>query len=190
MNARRSIGKRTRFEVFKRDGFACVYCGAGPTDRPLHVDHVKPVVEGGANDPANLVTACEACNLGKGAAPLGANRLAPVPRVTEADLEHAEQIREYLRIQGEIAEARRAVVAMLVREWEMRVGSTPQALVERLPGMVAELGVARLLAAFDIVRARKGCGGVDGLKYLHGILRKWREVAANTPADDGAEVAA
>ena len=65
MSGRKAIGKRLRFEVFKRDKFRCVYCGATPPDAVLHIDHVVPVSDGGSNDPLNLVTACAGCNLGK-----------------------------------------------------------------------------------------------------------------------------
>lgn len=64
---RKPISKKTRFEVFKRDGFKCQYCGAHPPAVLLHVDHVVAVANGGRNDMDNLVTACEPCNLGKGA---------------------------------------------------------------------------------------------------------------------------
>mgnify|MGYP006374615333 FL=1 len=59
------IGAKKRFEIFKRDGFRCMYCGAHPPSVLLHVDHVKPVAEGGGNDELNLVTACERCNSGR-----------------------------------------------------------------------------------------------------------------------------
>jgi hypothetical protein len=62
---RKPVSTRTRFEIFKRDGFKCLYCGKSPPATILHVDHVLPVVEGGSNEPANLVTACQDCNLGK-----------------------------------------------------------------------------------------------------------------------------
>lgn len=68
--ARLGMSKKKRFEIFKRDRFTCQYCGASAPDVRLHVDHVKPVAEGGTNDPENLTTACEDCNSGKGAAPL------------------------------------------------------------------------------------------------------------------------
>jgi hypothetical protein len=62
---RDAIGTRTRFDVFKRDGFACQYCGAVPPKALLEIDHIIPVCEGGNNDDANLVTACFECNRGK-----------------------------------------------------------------------------------------------------------------------------
>lgn len=70
MEKRKAISKRTRFEVFKRDGFKCQYCGSAPPQVILHVDHIKPVKEGGKNNVDNLITSCQPCNLGKGAVPL------------------------------------------------------------------------------------------------------------------------
>lgn len=67
MGKRRGIRLSLRFRVLKRDNFACFYCGAGPRQSVLHVDHVKPVSAGGTNDFDNLRTACEDCNIGKGA---------------------------------------------------------------------------------------------------------------------------
>ena len=64
---RKGLSKRVRFEVFKRDGFKCQYCGATAPEAVLHVDHIAPVSKGGANDILNLVTSCASCNGGKGA---------------------------------------------------------------------------------------------------------------------------
>jgi len=42
----------------------CMYCD---TDRgPFHLDHVVPRSRGGPDDPLNIVTACQRCNLAKG----------------------------------------------------------------------------------------------------------------------------
>lgn len=65
MAKRKPIGKQLRFEVFKRDGFKCQYCGCSAPDVILHVDHIDPVSKGGDNDIMNLITSCQACNLGK-----------------------------------------------------------------------------------------------------------------------------
>jgi len=67
MVKRKAIGKKLRFEVFKRDGFKCQYCGKSAPDVVLHVDHVNPVSKGGGADILNLITSCQDCNLGKGA---------------------------------------------------------------------------------------------------------------------------
>ena len=63
---RKSLSKKIRFEVFKRDRFACQYCGRSAPDVVLEVDHIKPVAEGGSNDFMNLITSCYDCNRGKG----------------------------------------------------------------------------------------------------------------------------
>lgn len=65
--ARKALSKTVRFEVFKRDRFTCQYCGAKAPEVVLHADHIHPVAEGGTNELLNLVTACAACNGGKGA---------------------------------------------------------------------------------------------------------------------------
>jgi len=63
--ARKEISSGLRFKVLSRDSFTCQYCGRSAPEVVLHVDHVIPVSKGGTNDIRNLVTACEACNLGK-----------------------------------------------------------------------------------------------------------------------------
>lgn len=63
---RKSISKKTRFEVFKRDSFKCQYCGKSAPEVVLEVDHIKPVAEGGKTTMLNLITACRDCNRGKG----------------------------------------------------------------------------------------------------------------------------
>jgi len=63
--SRESISPKLRFDVLKRDGFTCQYCGRSAPEVELHVDHVVPVAEGGGNDPGNLTAACVECNLGK-----------------------------------------------------------------------------------------------------------------------------
>ena len=66
MKVRKGLTKKTRFEVFKRDGFTCQYCGKMAPDIVLEVDHIKPVSKGGTNDFINLITSCRDCNRGKG----------------------------------------------------------------------------------------------------------------------------
>lgn len=77
---RKAMSKRLRFEVFKRDGFTCQYCGAQAPDAVLHVDHINPVANGGDNDLLNLTTACADCNSGKGAKKLSDKTLVQKQR--------------------------------------------------------------------------------------------------------------
>ena len=52
-----------RQQILQRDGFRCRYCGAPAA----HVDHIVPVVRGGASHESNLAASCATCNLEKGA---------------------------------------------------------------------------------------------------------------------------
>lgn len=64
--ARAEVAVGLRFDVFRRDGFRCRYCGRSVDDGvTLHADHVIPVSRGGQTLIDNLVTACLECNLGK-----------------------------------------------------------------------------------------------------------------------------
>lgn len=64
-----AVSKSLRFQVFRRDGHTCQYCGGRPPDVALVVDHVVPAALGGSDEPANLVTSCRDCNTGKSATP-------------------------------------------------------------------------------------------------------------------------
>lgn len=55
----------SKLNVFRRDGNACVYCGANKR-QDLTIDHVIPQSKGGKNTWNNLVTACFKCNNSKG----------------------------------------------------------------------------------------------------------------------------
>ena len=62
-----SLSVKKRFDVFKRDGFICQYCGSHPPSVILEVDHIHPKSKGGNDDMDNLITSCFDCNRGKGA---------------------------------------------------------------------------------------------------------------------------
>lgn len=61
---REPISADLRNEILQRDGWTCTYCGT--QDGEFHIDHVIPVSRGGTNEPQNLTTACQSCNLSKG----------------------------------------------------------------------------------------------------------------------------
>lgn len=62
---RKGISPKVRFEVFKRDGFKCQYCGKCAPEVILNVDHIHPVSKGGEDDMMNYITSCFDCNSGK-----------------------------------------------------------------------------------------------------------------------------
>jgi len=94
---RKAISKKLRFDVFKRDGFVCAYCGATPPAVILHVDHINPVAKGGTNDIDNLITSCQPCNIGKGATELNSipQSLSEKAKIVQ---EQEDQIKGYQQI--------------------------------------------------------------------------------------------
>jgi hypothetical protein len=60
-----AVSKRLKFEILRRDGHKCRYCGVPAADARLTVDHVIPVALGGSDEPSNLAAACGDCNGGK-----------------------------------------------------------------------------------------------------------------------------
>ncbi len=75
----------TRFNLFLRDGFACVYCSSG---QELTFDHVHPRRLGGKTSWDNIVAACTKCNLKKGGrtpneAGMALNRAPTQPSIYE-----------------------------------------------------------------------------------------------------------
>ena len=91
-----SITKKMRFEVFKRDGFRCAYCGRTPPVVTLEVDHIQPKSRGGKNDINNYITACFDCNRGKRDIPL--DKIPPLlSQNIEVLKEKETQLKEYRR---------------------------------------------------------------------------------------------
>ena len=97
---RKGIGKKTRFEVFKRDKFTCQYCGRKAPDITLELDHIKPHSNGGTDNILNLITSCFECNRGK--------RDIPLDKLDELDKK---------RKQLEGLQDRREQIEMMI-EWE------------------------------------------------------------------------
>ena len=52
----------SRRNVFKRDHYACQYCGVQPGGEELTIDHVIPRSQGGTSTWENCVLSCVACN--------------------------------------------------------------------------------------------------------------------------------
>jgi 5-methylcytosine-specific restriction endonuclease McrA len=57
--------KFSRTNVYRRDGFACQYCGVQPGAEVLTLDHVVPRARGGLTEWNNIVTCCASCNARK-----------------------------------------------------------------------------------------------------------------------------
>jgi 5-methylcytosine-specific restriction endonuclease McrA len=113
-----SLSKKTRFEIFKRDGFTCQYCGQRPPDVVLEVDHIEPKSKGGSDEEINLITSCYDCNRGKSDRKLG--DVHPRPDADLKTLETQQEIAEarmYLRTQDELSNLRAQIKKRLIGVW-------------------------------------------------------------------------
>lgn len=174
MSARKSISKRVRFEIFKRDGFTCQYCGAHPPGAILHIDHIEPLAAGGPDEADNFITACEACNLGK-----GARLLTAIPESIADKAVRIAEAEEQLAGYSAIMQARRDRVEADV--WRVVEVLTGEAEVRRdryasIKQFVERLGADECIEAAEIASARIGYAR-QRFTYFCGIC--WRKIRAS-----------
>lgn len=178
MAQRKAISKKSRFEVFKRDGFTCQYCGAHPPAVILHVDHINPVANGGGNDMDNLITACDSCNQGK-----SDRLLADIPQSLQDKaaqiVEREEQIKGYQRAMdakiSRIADECMEVVDVYERFNE---GYTlNDAALVSVRRFIEKLGVHEVIAAMERAYTNPKVRSGQEYKYFCGICwNKIREI--------------
>jgi 5-methylcytosine-specific restriction endonuclease McrA len=168
---RKAVGKKLRFEVFKRDLFTCTYCGQKPPSVVLQCDHVVPVAMGGSNAIENLTTSCFDCNSGKSDRSLGS---VPESIAARAELlaEREEQEKAFaklLRARGkrretEIDDIEAILLASDGRVFTDRFRLSVKHFLEKLP-------IDRVTFAAE--RAFQKCRNVDDrTKYFCGICWK------------------
>ena len=111
-----AISKKLRFEVFKRDGFQCQYCGKAPPKAILEVDHIIPKKRKGRDEIDNLITACFDCNRGKGARDL---RVSPdsIKEKLENIKERELQLKELYKHQKAIRKRIENDIDYLDQKW-------------------------------------------------------------------------
>ena len=169
---RKAISNKTRFEVFKRDDFKCQYCGAHPPSVLLHVDHIKAFAAGGADDMDNYVTACEPCNLGKGARDLEA---VPQSLADKAALvaEREEQLRGY----SDVLELKRQRLDdetwRVLRVFDPSAESVPRDHHASTKRFIEKLGLHEVLDAAEIAMAAR-VSQYKVFRYFCGIC--WNKV--------------
>lgn len=172
MAERKAIGKQMRFEIFKRDGFKCQYCGRSAPDVLLEIDHIIPVAEGGDNSSMNLVTSCQDCNRGK-----GKRKLSDKATISKqkAELENLNQRREQLEMMAEWRKELRAFKSSLTTEAIEEIKRVSgmdyfdQSLTTKLECWIDEFGIDTVMEAIPISYAKY----FHAYSY-HGVSR-WRE---------------
>lgn len=170
-----AVSTRTRFEVFKRDGFTCRYCGRKSPDVVLEVDHIVPLCEGGSDDAMNLATSCWDCNRGKAGTPLSEVMTGEDPHDQAVLLlERRRQLDEYNRVLTAERERRIRDYTDLSDYWTRNTYGRhlhthdDNWLFDALKYIPVEV----IRDAMDIaVKNRK----TKNLAYVNAIVRRWRE---------------
>lgn len=157
--------KSLRFEILKRDSFRCFYCGrSAPDGAELHVDHVVPRAAGGTDDPANLVTACADCNLGKNARELHLLR-EDVATPLDTAIERARAAREFALTQATAIDANGELVKRLTDEWLATVSNrVPPSVAGSFNRLVSEVPMEDLMHAIEVVARqteRRACNSQE-----------------------------
>ena len=172
----RSLGKKLRFEVFKRDEFKCQYCGATPPAVILQVDHIHPVSDGGSNEMDNLITSCQPCNIGK-----GKHKLSNVP---ESLKQKAERIAESeAQISGYQAIIFEKSHRIEKEAWEIfhfmlgEVDSVPKKDFLTVKGFIGDIGFYEVKEAAEIAFQRFGGNSSRTFRYFCGVCINKKKAA-------------
>jgi hypothetical protein len=146
----------------------------------LVIDHAVPIAKGGDNSEENLVTACEACNQGKGARSLGERAARPDADLMylQAKQEEAELAR-FVKARTDLQKIQNKFAKGLQTTWCERTGfdwhpSTAvliQALGRNTPDDIEQ---ALNVTASKISANSLGTRSDDWLRYFRGVLRSMR----------------
>ncbi len=175
---RKGLSIKARFEIFKRDGFVCQYCGGHPPAIVLHVDHITPIASGGSNDPDNLITACDTCNLGK-----GARSLEAVPQSLESRAAGVAEREAQIRGYSEVMEAKR--LRIYNEAWDVAdvfvanfaAKGIRKDWIESIKVFIEKIGLSESMSAMEIAVARKPFSRDACFRYFCGIC--WNIVREN-----------
>ena len=153
MAQRKSIPKKIRFEVFKRDNFTCQYCGKSAPEIVLEIDHIKPVKEGGSNDIMNLVTSCRECNSGKGARELDDNSAITKQKKQLEELnERREQLEMIIRWREELSDLEDVSLDAAIKAFERHTypNTLNQVAKDKLRNLLRQYGLSEVLESIEI----------------------------------------
>lgn len=174
-----ALTKKKRFEVFKRDGFQCMYCGNAPPDVILEVDHIVPTSKGGEDELNNLLTACFGCNRGKSNIPLDKAPSALAENL-EVLKQKEEQLREYNKYVAKLRRQQNKQISLILSafdEYDSEKGIST--LLERssLTRFLSLLPLPEILDAIDCAFRKFDKRGVrpsQVVRYFYGVC--WAKV--------------
>ncbi|MBI4570634.1 MAG: HNH endonuclease [Chloroflexi bacterium] len=173
---RQAISKTLRFQLFRRDGFQCLYCGRRPPDVVLHVDHAMPVAVGGDSGLANLVTCCSDCNAGK------RDEIVVTPLEWEdsevrrlESLQRLAELRAYQNLKAELDHELAGVVQALVSSWATALGDAWQPAPADVQYLLDDHDPDEIEKAFYLASRRSTGTAQDAWRYACAVLRNWRK---------------
>lgn len=169
------VNKKLRFEVFKRDGFKCGYCGRTPPAVVLEADHIDPVSKGGPDIIENLITACFDCNRGKRDIPLSSIP-NPLSETMEQVREREAQIKGYRallkRVETRIQRDMVLINVMFNKYFEGRE-LTELFLNKSVRGFLKQLPLSEVLEAMRLAGERINDPN-EAVRYFCGIC--WKKI--------------
>ncbi len=171
MTTRKAISTRTRFEVFKRDGFKCLYCGRTPPSVLLHVDHIIPVCQGGDNSRDNLATSCDKCNLGKSGVSLAAVPKSLQDRAAES-IEREKQVKalaKAIKAEKDRIERDALEVADLFVE-HFRLDGIRKDWFQSIAGFIQRMPAPEVVSSMRVALGKRGHSSRDyAFRYFCGV---------------------
>lgn len=174
MVKRESVSTGKRFNLFKRDGFTCQYCGNKPPAVVLEIDHILPVSKGGRSVDHNLITSCFTCNRGKSDSLLD-DVPQPIAEQLQEQVERQQQLEAYNAFLMKARKAKQKNAKDLRKYWNESFGvelcdnkgfqgvklQTMQTFVDKMP-------VAKIMDAIDIARSKVNYES-RAFKYFCGV---------------------
>jgi len=172
---REMSSRKVRFDVFKRDGFKCQYCGRTPPAVILELDHIIPKSKGGPESIDNYITACFDCNRGK-----GKHKLDNIPSGISDNIESIEEKRRQLKAFNRLIEKQE-------REYENGIRSINKIFSDSFPNKkpndkFSRTSIKRFLSLLPLLKVEDAmmlaCSQKLGdpekaLPYFCGICWNW-----------------
>lgn len=177
---RKSLTKKTRFEVFKRDSFKCQYCGATAPEAVLVVDHIDPISQDGADEMINYITACQPCNAGKSDRKLSDTTAVLKQRAQLEELAiRREQLEMMLDWRNGLKSLDEDALEAVKKEWseltrsQYYLNETGQQKAKQL---LAKFTLAQILDAMKVSATQYLKFGADGVLDKDSVNEAWEKV--------------
>lgn len=178
MAQRKTVTKKIRFEVFKRDSFTCQYCGRKAPEVLLHIDHIHPVAKGGANDILNLITSCFDCNSGKSDRQLSDSTVIDKQRQQlEALQQRKEQIELMFQWQKGLLDLHDNVTTQLADYWAEQIPgfSLSDSGLKKLKSLRRRFEISEIMEAMKLA-AEHYLEYEDGKPTHESVELAWKRV--------------